>query len=50
MAWDHITARMAKDATLTWDHISATKIYAMWHEEHQWNVSVIQRVEISNLV
>lgn len=32
------------------DLISATVTYAMCHEEHIWNVSVIQSVELSNIV
>jgi hypothetical protein len=28
------------------DHISGRTTYAMWHEEHLWNVDVLQRVYI----
>jgi hypothetical protein len=31
------------------DHINATTTYVMWHEEHISNVSVLQRVNLSNL-
>jgi hypothetical protein len=32
------------------DNISAAMIYMLWHEEHLWNVGILQRVDISNLV
>jgi hypothetical protein len=32
------------------DHISATTIYVIWREEHLWNINVLQRRHISNLV
>jgi hypothetical protein len=41
---------MALDATTTSDHISASTIYVMGPEEHLWNVIVLQRVRIFNLV
>jgi hypothetical protein len=31
-------------------NISATMPCMMWHEEHRWNVSILQRVHLSNLV
>jgi hypothetical protein len=37
-------------ATLTSDHIGATITYMMWCEEHLWNVSVLERVHLYNLV
>jgi hypothetical protein len=30
---------------MTSDDISARMAYVMWHEEHLWNVSVLQRVQ-----
>jgi hypothetical protein len=49
MAWDCISARMTQDATITSDHISTKTTYVMWREEHLWNVSVLERVHLSNL-
>jgi hypothetical protein len=37
-------------ATLTLDHISAAKAYEMRREKHIWNVSVLQGVQLSNLL
>jgi hypothetical protein len=37
-------------ARMTLDHINATTTYMMWCEEHLWNVSVLQRVHLSNLI
>jgi hypothetical protein len=37
-------------ATVALHHISATMTYMLWHEEHLWNASVLQRVQISNLI
>jgi hypothetical protein len=34
---------------MTLDH-SATITYMMWCEEHIWNVSILQRVHLSNHV
>jgi hypothetical protein len=42
MVFDH-------SAAMTLDH-SATMTYVMWHQEHLWNVSILQRVHLSNLV
>jgi hypothetical protein len=39
---------MTYDAT-TSDQ-SVTMTYVMWHEEHLWNVSIVQRVHLSSLV
>jgi hypothetical protein len=36
--------------TMTWDRISATTAYVMWREEHLWNVTVLQRVNLYKLV
>jgi hypothetical protein len=41
---------MAEDARMTSDRISATTTYVMQREEHLWNVSVLQRVHLPNLV
>jgi hypothetical protein len=49
MTWVDISAEMAQDATITSDRIIATATYEMWSEEHLWNVSVLQRVHLSNL-
>jgi hypothetical protein len=35
---------------MTSDHISATMTYVMWREERLWNVSVLQRVHLPNIV
>jgi hypothetical protein len=35
---------------MTLDHISATMTYMMWCEEHLWNVILLQRLHLSNLV
>jgi hypothetical protein len=35
---------------MTSDHVGATVAYMLQHEEHLWNVSVLQRVHLSNLV
>jgi hypothetical protein len=35
---------------MTTDHISATKTYVMCREEHLSNISVLQRVHVSNIV
>jgi hypothetical protein len=32
------------------DNINSTLAYVILHEEHLWNVSVVQRVYLSNLV
>jgi hypothetical protein len=29
---------------------SASTTYMMWHEEHLWNVSLLQRVHLYNFV
>jgi hypothetical protein len=50
MASGHINAKITKDATMIQDHISATITYVMWREENLRNVSVLQRVHLSNLV
>jgi hypothetical protein len=44
MHWNHISARMAREVTMTSDHIRAATTYVMWPEEHLWYVSVLQRV------
>jgi hypothetical protein len=36
--------------TITLDHISSTKIYIMWREEHLQNVNVLQRVHLFKFV
>jgi hypothetical protein len=36
--------------TMALDHINAAMTYVMWHEEHLWNVSVLQRADLSTLV
>jgi hypothetical protein len=46
---DNIGARMTKDATMTLGHIITTT-YVMCLEEYLWNVSVLQRVHLSNLL
>jgi hypothetical protein len=46
MAWDHISAGMTQEATITSDRICAETTYVMWH---LWNVSVLQRI-LHNLV
>jgi hypothetical protein len=35
---------------MIWTHISVTTTYVLWREEHLWNVCVLQRVRLSNLV
>jgi hypothetical protein len=40
---------MTQDVSITSDHINGTTIYVVWRE-HLWNVSVLQRVHLSNLV
>jgi hypothetical protein len=35
---------------MTSDEIYATMTSAMWREEHLWNVGVLQRGHLSNLV
>jgi hypothetical protein len=49
MIWDG-SARMTFDAAMTSDHISARTTYVMWREEHLWNVTILQRVHLSNVV
>jgi hypothetical protein len=41
MACEHVSAKTTQEAT---------KTYVILREEHLWNVSVLQRVHISNLV
>jgi hypothetical protein len=36
--------------TISREHISSTTTYVMWREERLWNVGVLQRVRLSNLV
>jgi hypothetical protein len=48
MVWNHISARMTKYARVTMDNISTTVTYILWHEEHLWNVSILQRVHLSS--
>jgi hypothetical protein len=50
MAWDRLNARLVFHPSVTSDHISATTTYVMWHGKHLWNVSVLQRVHLFNLV
>jgi hypothetical protein len=50
MTWCHICARIALDATLTLDNISATTTYVMQHEEHLWNVKCTPKSTAFNLV
>jgi hypothetical protein len=50
ITWDHIFAKMTDNAMTTSDHIGATIAYVMCHEENFWNVSVLQRVHLSNLL
>jgi hypothetical protein len=45
--WD---CDVARDTSVTPDHINATKTYVMWREKHFWNVSVLQKVYIFFLV
>jgi hypothetical protein len=45
-----MTARMAEDATMIWDHISATTTFVMSREGHIWSATVLQRMLISYLV
>jgi hypothetical protein len=37
-------------ATINQDHTCVGITYVMWSEEHFWNVSVLQRVPVSNFV
>jgi hypothetical protein len=37
-------------ATMALDYISTIMIYVTWRQEHLWNVSVLQRVHLSNLL
>jgi hypothetical protein len=46
---NHISARIIK-GTMTLEYISATITYMMQCEECLWNVSVLQRVHLSNFV
>jgi hypothetical protein len=48
-SYSHISARMAKGATMTSDHISVTVTYVMRHEEHLSNASFLQRLHLSLL-
>jgi len=41
---------MAEDATMIWDHISATTTFVMLREGHIWSATVLQRMLISYLV
>jgi hypothetical protein len=50
IACDHISARMTQDATVTLDLSSAAVTYVMWHEDHLWHVSVLQRIQLNNFV
>jgi hypothetical protein len=50
VVWGHISARVTLDAVMTSDRSSATTTYAMLREEHLWNISILQRVHIPNLV
>jgi hypothetical protein len=43
------SARMTKDTAVTMGHIIAATTYVMWHEEHLFNVIVLQRVHLSNV-
>jgi hypothetical protein len=46
VTWDHISARMAKDVTVTSDYISAVMTYAIQCEEHLWNVCTPKRTHL----
>jgi hypothetical protein len=50
MTGDRIRSRMTLGATVTSGRISATTTYVMWRQEYLWNVSVVQRVRLPNLV
>jgi hypothetical protein len=59
VALDHISATITFDTVVAFFSIVAFVIPLvtlllsmpmMWHEEHLWNVSVLQRVQLSNLV
>jgi hypothetical protein len=41
---------MTWDARRYRDHVSARMNDVMWHEERLWNIGVLQRVHLSNLV
>jgi hypothetical protein len=43
MNLNHISSIMAQGATITSGRISATMTYAIWHEDHLWNVCLFQR-------
>jgi hypothetical protein len=32
------------------DRTSTTMTYVMWREEYLWNVSILQRIHLSNLI
>jgi hypothetical protein len=53
MTLGHVSATMTLghiSATMTLGHISAIMTYVMRYEERLWNVKVLQRVHVSNLV
>jgi hypothetical protein len=41
---------MTQGAMIDLGCISASMAYVLWHEEHLWNVGVLQRAHLSNLV
>jgi hypothetical protein len=50
MTLNNISAAMIWDVTINRNHVSATTTYVIWREERLWNVRVLQRVRLSNLV
>jgi hypothetical protein len=50
MASDDNSARMTLFAAMNSGRISTTMSYVMWREKNLWNISVLQRVHLFNLV
>jgi hypothetical protein len=49
VVWDQITVQQWPEV-IVGTHCCATGTCVMWHKEHIWNVSVLQRVHLLNLV
>jgi hypothetical protein len=50
MTLDHISEKMTSGATMALERITATMTCMMWPEKHLWNISVLRKVHISNVV
>lgn len=50
MSWGAHQCENGVRQWLTWDYISATMTYVLWHEERLWKAIVLQRAQLFDLV